>query len=79
MLIHGGRDDRAPVEHAYRMRDALRKAGNEPEWLFDIEQGHGFAGNAARLDVYERILAFLKTHTDTDDETEDTSEGFIIE
>lgn len=79
MLIHGGRDDRAPVEHAYRMRDALRKAGNEPEWVFDIEQGHGFAGNAARLDVYERILAFLKTHTDTDDETEDTSEGFIIE
>lgn len=79
MLIHGGRDDRAPVEHAYHMRDALRRAGNEPEWVFDIEQGHGFAGNAARLDVYERILAFLKTHTDTDDEPEDTSEGFIIE
>ena len=79
MLIHGGNDYRAPVEHAYRMRDALRKAGNEPEWVFDHEQGHGFAGNAARLDVYERILAFLKTHTDTSGESVDTSEGFIIE
>lgn len=65
MLVHGGADDRSPVEHAYRMRDALRKAGNEPEWLFDMEQGHGFRGNQTTLDLYRRILDFLAKHTDT--------------
>ena len=78
MLIHGGRDDRAPVEHAYRMRDALSKAGNEPEWLFDIKQGHGFAGNAARLDVHERIVAFLRTHTDTGGDPVETVEEITV-
>lgn len=63
MLIHGGLDDRAPPDHAHRMRDALVKAGNTPEWLFDHEQGHQFLGNETRRDLYERMIAFLEAHS----------------
>ena len=68
MLVHGGLDERAPPEHATRMRKALIRSGNEPEWLYDREQGHGFLGQAARLKLYGRMLAFLKEHTGKEDE-----------
>jgi dipeptidyl aminopeptidase/acylaminoacyl peptidase len=41
-LIHGRQDTRAPIEQAERMRDALEKAGNKPEWLVEAREGHGF-------------------------------------
>ncbi len=63
MLIHGGQDVRSPPPHAHAMRAALRSAGNEPEWLFDGGQGHGFRGNEPRRELYTRILAFLAEHT----------------
>ena len=63
MLIHGGLDDRAPPDHAHRMRDALIEAGNAPEWLFDMEQGHSFLGNETRRSLYERMIAFLMAHS----------------
>lgn len=60
LLLHGTEDRRAPLAHANRMRDALKSAGNEPEWLVMSGHGHGFFGDEARREVYERILAFLK-------------------
>jgi dipeptidyl aminopeptidase/acylaminoacyl peptidase len=62
LLIHGGLDQRAPLEHAKRMRAALKRAGNEPEWLYEADEGHGFFGEKNRLAVYERILDFLDRH-----------------
>ena len=63
MLVHGGLDERAPPGHATRLRKALARAGNEPEWLFDRQQGHGFLGDAARVNLFERMLAFFEEHT----------------
>lgn len=54
-------------------------AGNEPEWLFDLGQGHGFAGNAARLHVHERIVAFFQTHTDTGGEPVEAAEEITVQ
>ena len=62
MLVHGGLDERAPPEHATRLRKALIRAGNAPEWLFDRQQGHGFLGDAARVELFERMLAFFQKH-----------------
>ena len=59
MLVHGGADRRAPLEHAQRMRDALQEAAKPVEWFVKGDQGHGFIGDEARRDLYERILAFL--------------------
>lgn len=62
LLIHGTEDRRAPLLHANRMRDALRSAGNDPSWLAMTGHGHGFFGNDARREVYQRILEFLDEH-----------------
>ena len=63
LLMHGGWDRRATPEHARRMRAALEEAGNPPQWLYDIEQGHGPAGNEPRREMYQRVLDFLAQHT----------------
>lgn len=59
MLIHGTEDRRAPPVHSERMRTALERTGNAPEWLLLKGHGHGFATNRARREVYGHILEFL--------------------
>ena len=80
MLVHGGLDERAPPAHATRLRKALVRAGNEPEWLFDRQQGHGFLGDAARIELFERVLAFFREHTGSDAEsTSESAQGEALE
>ncbi|HVY83335.1 MAG TPA: S9 family peptidase [Steroidobacteraceae bacterium] len=62
LLLHGKIDERAPYEHAVRMRDALTKAGNPPEWFTEWGEGHGFFDEKHRVEAYERILAFFEKH-----------------
>ncbi len=61
-LIHGKLDFRAPIEHAYRMRDALKKEGREPKWLVMEKEGHGFYKSENRSIMYQQILDFMKPH-----------------
>ena len=72
MLYHGGRDLRSPLAHGHAMRDALERAGNPAEWVFESAQGHGFAGDAGRAEIYERILAFLNKHIGKDSNPAET-------
>ena len=60
MLIHGRQDNRAPIEHAERMRDALEKAGRDVVWLTEVGEAHGIMSDANRVRVYEDMLAFLE-------------------
>lgn len=60
LMVHGGLDRRTPPIHAQRMKSALEKAGNPPEWIFDPSQGHGFYGYRANLRLYQSILRFLE-------------------
>ena len=59
MLVHGGQDRRAPPTHTHRMREALEGAGHEVEWLEDADQGHGFFGKRALVNLWMRIFEFL--------------------
>jgi dipeptidyl aminopeptidase/acylaminoacyl peptidase len=59
LLVHGGKDKRAPLQHAEEMREALTKAGNAPEWLVAPNEGHGFYDTANRTAFYEKLEAFL--------------------
>ena len=61
-LIHGKLDFRAPIEHAYRMRDALKKVGRDPQWLVMDKEGHGFYKSENRSIMYNQILDFMKPH-----------------
>ncbi len=62
LLLHGKDDERAPFEHALRMRAASRKAGNPPEWISEWGEGHGFFNEKNRADAYEAILKFFAKH-----------------
>lgn len=61
-LIHGGKDDVAPPEHVYRMREALIKAGNKPSWTFEDDEGHGFYDVQRKKALYEKLESFLAEH-----------------
>jgi dipeptidyl aminopeptidase/acylaminoacyl peptidase len=65
-LIHGKRDERAPVEHAEALRDALTAKGKPPQWLVESKEGHGFYDEGARTRMYERLLTFFKENTRTE-------------
>jgi len=62
MLIHGAQDQRAPIQHATKMRAALERVGNPPEWLTENGEAHGFQDQKHRTEAYEKILAFLAKH-----------------
>jgi dipeptidyl aminopeptidase/acylaminoacyl peptidase len=59
LLIHGEQDERAPIEHAKRMRAALEKNGQKVEWMSEWGEAHGIFGPKERTQTYERILAFF--------------------
>jgi dienelactone hydrolase len=61
-LIHGGKDEVAPVEHALRMRAALIKVGRPPEWTLEEDEGHGFYDAQRRKALYENLEKFLGKH-----------------
>lgn len=63
LLIHGTRDERAPLAQAEEMKDALTKAGNPPAWLIEPHEAHGFYGAEARERMYGALVAFLKENT----------------
>jgi pimeloyl-ACP methyl ester carboxylesterase len=62
LLIHGGKDEIAPKEHAFRMRDALTAAGKAPEWMYIDYEGHGFYDTENATAVYTKLEDFLKRH-----------------
>jgi dipeptidyl aminopeptidase/acylaminoacyl peptidase len=59
MWIHGTIDQRAPIEHALKMKTALEQAGNPPEWLTETGEAHGFQDQKHRTKAFEQILAFF--------------------
>jgi dipeptidyl aminopeptidase/acylaminoacyl peptidase len=62
MLVHGGKDERALKENAFRMRDALIKAGRPPEWLYVDYEGHGFYDTENLTNFYQMLETFLARH-----------------
>jgi dienelactone hydrolase len=63
LLVHGQQDERAPIDHAERLRKSLTRAGKSVEWLVESKEGHGFYDEAARGRMYTRLLNFLKQNT----------------
>ncbi len=59
LLIHGGKDKRAPKEHAFLMKSALEKAGHPPEWYYVDYEGHGFYDTENQAEVYRRLETFF--------------------
>ncbi len=59
MLVVGGQDERVPPAHADKMRAALVKHGNAPEWLYYRSEGHGIHNEDTRLEMLTKVVGFL--------------------
>lgn len=62
LLVHGGKDETTQLDQAIKMRDALRHAGNTPEWILEKDEGHGFYDAQRRKTLYEKLEIFLNKH-----------------
>jgi dipeptidyl aminopeptidase/acylaminoacyl peptidase len=69
LIVHGEEDPRAPIEHAYALRDALDKIDYPYEWLVEDKEGHGFYNEDNREKMYRVMLSFLHKHLKPDTPT----------
>lgn len=58
-IIHGEDDERAPIEHAEALKEALEATQHSYEWLVKDKEGHGFYKEENILEANEKILTFL--------------------
>jgi len=65
MLVVGGADERVPKEQGEAMRTALAKLKNEPEWVYERTEGHGFYAEDHIAHMYTTLLAFLDRNIGT--------------
>lgn len=61
-VSHGGEDKTADADQSHRLVKALRQTGTPVETMFERWEGHGFYTLKNRVELYERIEAFLKQH-----------------
>lgn len=65
LIVHGGEDQRVPIEHAERLIEALEKHDKKYEYMEFENEGHGFYKPKHRLKYYEKVLEFLNKHLDS--------------
>lgn len=61
-IVHGVDDFRAAFEHAEALRDALDAIDYPYEWLAKEGEGHGFYDVDNRIELNNKVLAFLEKH-----------------
>lgn len=66
LLVHGRDDPIVPYRQAKLMADALEKAGGEYELLSKYNEAHGLDNYKNRIEMYQRIDAFLQRHMPAD-------------
>ncbi|MBY5921857.1 alpha/beta hydrolase family protein [Ferrimonas balearica] len=62
LLIHGDKDERAPIEHAERLKAALEARKHPVQYVAMDKEGHVFYNEQNRAEIYETLLGFLETH-----------------
>lgn len=62
LLMHGKEDERVPVAHGRRMRDALEANGKDVTWLAFDEEGHGLYYQHSQIAYWQAMLDFLGKH-----------------
>ena len=62
LLAHGEEDQRAPFEHAERLRSALDKEKKAYEWFAIDKEGHGFYNAETQKNYMRKVVTFLNSH-----------------
>jgi dienelactone hydrolase len=62
LIVHGEMDQRVPVAHGSKMRDALKRAGKAVEYWSVNNEGHGFYQVKNIDEFHRRQLKFFAEH-----------------
>lgn len=62
LIAHGSKDERAPMEHAERLKAALDKAGKTYQWLKFDDEAHGFYAEENQELYFRAVQKFLAQH-----------------
>jgi len=59
LIAHGAQDQRVPLIHATKFRDAVEKNNPHVEWLVYAEEGHGWRHEEDSIDFWKHVEVFL--------------------
>ncbi len=59
LLAYGGADQRVPLYHGTKFRDAVKAHNQDVEWIEYAEEGHGWSLPKNRIDFWGRVEKFL--------------------
>jgi dipeptidyl aminopeptidase/acylaminoacyl peptidase len=62
LILHGEDDEDVPVEHAYKLAEALKEAGTEHELHVFKNASHGLRSPEAQQAMDSIVLEFVKRH-----------------
>lgn len=65
LMAYGGVDERVPIAHGERMRDALRAHNSAVQFIEYPSEGHGWAKPETNIDFWGRVETFLGRHLAT--------------
>ncbi|WP_281213653.1 alpha/beta hydrolase family protein [Shewanella insulae] len=60
LLVHGGEDERAPIEQLEALEEGLKKHNYPYEKLVMDDEGHGFYNDEHRAKYYRQMMSFLR-------------------
>lgn len=60
LLVHGGEDERAPIEQFEALEEALEKQNYPFQKLIMDDEGHGFYNDEHRTKYFAEMMSFLK-------------------
>jgi len=61
-IIHGEKDERAPVSHAEALLEKVGEDSKSVQSLIAPTEGHGFYSEENNLELYTQLLSFFDTH-----------------
>jgi dipeptidyl aminopeptidase/acylaminoacyl peptidase len=62
LLMHGEEDERVPISHGKKMRDALERHKKDVQWLAFENEGHGLHYIRNEVLYFTTLLGFLDKH-----------------
>jgi dipeptidyl aminopeptidase/acylaminoacyl peptidase len=65
LMAYGMRDQRVPLFHGIKFRDAVRKTNAQVEWVQYEDEGHGWHLEKTQTDFWIRVEKFLDKHIGT--------------
>ena len=59
LVAYGGLDQRVPIEHGTKFRDAVERHNKQVEWVVYATEGHGWSLPSNTIDFWTRVERFL--------------------